>query len=275
MRNIRIVIAEAREVSKDTFDLPRDLDGVFLHVRVVTKHRIWIKECLVNVAARKMPVNWQYMSWIDADLTFLNPTWVSETIARLKTHDVVQLFHQCVNLGPDGEVHKLDTSFMYMHEKSNKPYHKAAKYGFWHPGYAWACNRRAFEQMQGLVDWAILGSGDRHMALALIGLVEYSHPGNIHASYARMLRDFQTRCQGLRTTYVPGTIVHHFHGNLVDRKYQERWSLLTRSGDQYDPSEDISRTSHGVVQLTTKGVRLQERFSEYFAGRNEDYKAAL
>jgi hypothetical protein len=272
--NVRIVIAEAREASKETFDLPRDLDGVYLHVRIVTRHRIWIKECLVNVAARKLPKDWQYVAWIDADLTFLNPAWVQNTIQRLKSHDVVQMFHQCVNLGPEGEVFKIDTAFMYMRERSGKPYHKAAKYGFWHPGYAWACNRKAFDQMNGLVDWAILGSGDRHMALALIGLVEHSHPGNIHGEYARLLREFQDRCKGLQSTFVPGTIVHHFHGNLADRKYQERWSLLTRPGDAYDPSSDIVRNAHGVVQLTPKGARLQERFSDYFLGRNEDFKAS-
>lgn len=271
-KGLRLVIAEAREASKDAFDLPNDLDGVYLHVRMVTKHRIWIKECLVNVSARKLPTTWKYLAWIDADLTFLNPQWVLDTIQRLKTHDVVQLFHTCANLGPEGEIHKVDTSFMYMREKSGKPYHKTAKYGFWHPGYAWACNRTAFDRMGGLVDWAILGSGDRHMALALIGLVECSHPGNIHAEYARLLREFQERCRGLQSTYVPGTIVHHFHGNLADRKYQERWALLTRSNDQYNPSEDIARTAHGVVQLTAKGLRLQEHFSEYFVGRNEDYR---
>jgi hypothetical protein len=273
-KGVRLVIAEARESTKETFDLPRDLEGVFLHVRVATKSRIWIKECLVNVAVRKLPRDWATLAWIDADLTFLNPTWVGDTIERLKSHDVVQLFQNCVNLGPVGEIGKIDTSFMYMHEKSGKPYHKAAKYGFWHPGYAWACSRKAFEQMGGLVDWAILGSGDRHMALALIGLVQYSHPGNIHGEYSQMLRAFQERCKGLRSTYVPGTIVHHFHGNLADRKYQERWTLLTRSGDEYDPSEDIARTAHGVVQLTTKGLRLQDRFSDYFLGRNEDFKIA-
>lgn len=271
-KNVRVVIAEAREASKETFDLPKDLDGVFLHVRAVTKHRIWIKECLINVAARKMPQSWKYMAWIDADLTFLNPTWVSDTIDRLKSHDVVQMFRTCVNLGAEGEVQKVDTSFMYMRERSGKPYHKAAKYGFWHPGYAWACNRKAFDRMGGLVDWAILGSGDRHMALALIGLVEHSHPGNIHGEYARLLREFQDRLTGLQSTFVPGTIVHHFHGNLADRKYQERWALLTRSNDQYNPSEDIARTAHGVVQLTARGSRFQERFSEYFIGRNEDFK---
>lgn len=272
-KHVRIVIAEAREATKDAFDLPSDLDGVYLHVRMVTKHRIWIKECLVNVAVRKIPRSWQYVAWIDADLTFMNPRWVQDTIDRLKTHDVVQLFHTCGNLGSEGEIAKVDTSFMYMRERSGKPYNKTGKYGFWHPGYAWACNRKAFDQMGGLVDWAVLGSGDRHMALALIGLVECSHPGNIHPEYARMLRDFQERCKGLQSTYVPGTIVHHFHGNLADRKYQERWGLLTRPGDQYDPSSDITRTAHGVVQLTTKGTRLQERFSEYFTGRNEDFKS--
>lgn len=108
------------------------------------------------------------------------------------------------------------------------------------------------------------------MALALIGLVHLSHPGNIHPEYARMLLEFQERCKGLRITFVPGTIAHHFHGHLADRKYQERWALLTRPGDAYNPSVDITRSSHGIVQLSQAGLRLHERFSEYFVGRKED-----
>lgn len=265
--NVRVVIAEARETHA-SFELPSDTLKCFLHVRVVTDHPIWIKENLINVAVQQLPSAWKYMAWIDADITFLNSTWVEDTLKTLQSYDVAQMFQSCANLGPSGETLKLDQSFFYMQATSGKPYHPKAKYGFWHPGYAWACTRKAYDQMGGLVDFAILGSGDRHMALALIGLVECSHPGNIHPQYAQRLRDFQAKCTGLRASFVPGTILHHFHGSLADRKYQERWNILTKN--QYNPDQDIVRAPNGVLQLTKPGLRLRKELAAYFVGRNED-----
>lgn len=264
---VRIVIAEARE-NNGSFDLPCENLKIFLHIRVVTHHRIWIKENLINLAVKQLPPLWTYMAWVDADLTFMNRDWVDDTMEALRTHDVAQMFQSCINLGPTNEAMKLDQSFFHMYLRSGKPYHKNAKYGFWHPGYAWACTKKAYTQMGGLVEFAILGSGDRHMALALIGKVDYSHPGNIHPNYAKRLMEFQSRCAGLRSTFVPGTILHHFHGSIADRRYQERWNILTKN--QYNPDEDIVCTQHGVVQLTKQGERIHEALSNYFVGRKED-----
>jgi len=203
----------------------------------------------------------------------LNPQWVAETLRTLQTTaDVVQLFETCVNLGPDGEAMKTDKGFGYMRCTSGKPYTKTHKYGFWHPGFAWACNRVAYEQMGGLIDWGILGSGDHHMALALIGLADISHPGNIHANYAKRLKAFETRVAGLRLGYVSGVIHHHWHGRLADRRYRERWDILTQN--KYDPDRDIYKTSGAVIQLTLTGLRLQPEIHEYFIGRQEDRKDA-
>ena len=35
------------------------------------------------------------------------------------------------------------------------------------PGLAWACTRKAWDDVGGLIDWAIWGGGDWHMANAL------------------------------------------------------------------------------------------------------------
>jgi len=70
--------------------------------------------------------------------------------------------------------------------------------------------------MGGLIDWGILGSGDHHMALALIGKVESSHPGNIHHQYATLLHAFQDRVRNLSLGYVPGVIQHHWHGSIAE-----------------------------------------------------------
>ena len=261
-KDIRIVISEALG-SEPLPDLP-----VWHHVKHETPHPIWIKENLVNLGVSEFPHDWKYMAWVDADLTFLNVNWVRDTLTELESYDIVQLFQTAVNLGSTGESLKIDKSFGYMHRDSGTPYTKTDRYGFWHPGYGWACTRKAFEQMSGLIDWAILGSGDRHMALAWIGRVNDSAPGNISTNYMKLLNDYQKACKGLEVSYVPGTILHHWHGRFEDRRYRERWEILTKN--KFDPLIDISITNSGVTCLTRRGLRFAKELQEYFTGRRED-----
>ena len=265
---VRIIISEGA-LMNDTFLLPPTMAGAYMHFRFRATDHVWMKENLINLAVKKLPVDWKYMAWIDADLTFLNEDWARDTMHRLNSqYDVVQIFQTCINMGPCGEALKIDKSFGYMHCESGKPYHKTAKYGFWHPGFAHACTRAAYDRMGGLLDFGILGSGDRHMCLALIGLVEYSHPGNIHTNYSKMLQEYQARVKSLRFGWVPGTILHHWHGRLEDRKYQDRWLILTKQ--QFDPETDIVRNAEGVIVLTEKGKRLEWHLANYFVERRED-----
>lgn len=265
--NVKIVVVEAALTGKK-FQLPKAIPGVFKHVGFVTEHRVWIKENLINLAVKQLPPTWYYMAWVDADITFLNKTWAMDTMQTLEHKDIVQLFQTAIHMGPDDEALKIEKGFGYMHQVSDQPYHKDAKYGFWHPGFGWAITRTAYEQIGGLIEWAIMGSADRHTALALIGKVEYSHPGNISEDYASRLKDFQSKCEGLTLGYVKGTIVHHWHGRIEDRKYQERWQILTKG--EYKPSSDIVHNKNGVIQLSTEGERLHEELSKYFEGRKED-----
>jgi hypothetical protein len=229
---------------------------------------LWYKENLINYAIQtQLPKNWKYVAWIDADITFLNPDWVKDTKDLLQTNDVVQLFQSCVNMGQKTEILKIDKSFVYMNNTSGKKWTKTHVYGFWHPGYAWACTRKAYEQMGGLVDFSILGSGDHHMALALVGQVENSRPGGVHISYQKKLLEFQERVNGFKIDYTPGTIVHHWHGDLTNRKYQERWKILTTNA--YNPDEDIVKID-GLIHYTPVGKsRLENLITQYFIDRCE------
>lgn len=270
IKQLRIVLVECRLEDTD-YQLPYFHD-IFMHVRCTTKYQLWLKENLINIGIYHMPKTWRYVAWVDADLTFVNDRWVEDTISELNKYDVVQMFQKALFMGPNSEVQKEDRGFAYMFKESGRPYTKTYKYGFWHPGFAWACTRGAYRQMKRLIDWGILGSGDHHMALALIGKVEQSHPGGIHANYARRLAEFQKRCHGLRLGYVRGVILHHYHGRIEDRKYRERWDILTKNA--YDPDSDITINNIGLVQFTLKGRdRLHASMMEYFVGRREDADA--
>ena len=122
--------------------------------------------------------------------------------------------------------------------------------------------------MGGLIDYSILGSGDHHMALGLIGKVECSHPKDIHPNYKRLLKDFERNVKSLKLGYIDGTILHHWHGDLKLRRYKERWQILTENC--YDPLFDVEKDPVGLYQLTELGQRLENDIRDYFAGRLED-----
>jgi hypothetical protein len=259
---IRVVVSEAI----GPCPLPRM--PVWHHFKFPTQNHIWIKENLINAAVDLLPADWRYVAWIDADLTFLNDNWISDTVKALAKADIVQMWQTAVNLGPNSEALKIDKSFAYMFKASGTPWVPNDKYGFWHPGYAWACTREAWSRTGGLVNWAILGSGDRHMAMALAGRALQSAPGNIHQNYKTLLKEYQKVCEGLTLSWVPGTIIHHWHGSLENRRYRERWEILTKNN--FDPLKDIIISDDGHVCLTRSGLRLVAQLDEYFMGRKED-----
>jgi len=264
--NVRLVVIEC--IGKNP--LPYT-PGIYQHIKVTSNDVLWIKESLINIAIGYLPRCWKYVAWIDADISFISDTWARDTIRQLQTFDIVQCFRTAIHLGPNGEPIKQDKSFGYMFVSSGTPYTKNDKYGFWHPGFAWACTRHAYTTMGRLLDWAILGSADRHMAYALMGRVLDSAPGNVHTNYKVLLSIFQQKVKHLKFGWVDGTIVHHWHGSLKDRKYRERWDILVQG--EFDPLNDVGLNKHNLVQFTILGKRLHKDIQRYFHERNEDGNA--
>lgn len=267
---IKLVIVEG--ALKDTeYDLPTSFEGVDYHYGFVLANQLWIKENLINLAIKQLPASWKYVAWIDADLIFLNENWVQDTIKALQSDfDVLQPFHTALHMGPSNEALKIERSFGYMHLKSDKAWLKSYKYGFWHPGFAWAITKEFYNRIEGLIDFAILGSGDHHMSLAFIKKVDCSHPGGVQDSYKKKLQEFQERCGDVRLGYIPGTILHQWHGRLEDRKYIERWDILVKG--KYNPSTYIRYNQLGVIQFTELAQDIIPQICSYFSGRKEDNK---
>ena len=106
------------------------------------------------------------------------------------------------------------------------------------------------------------------MAMAMAGIVDMSYPRGIHATYKKLLDEFECRCEHLKLGYVHGTIVHKWHGSLENRKYKERWQIIV--GHMYNPSKDIEFTEEGVIKFTPFGNRMEKDIMKYFLERKED-----
>jgi len=237
------------------------------HIHLRTDHEIWHKENSINIAISRLPHDWEYLAWVDADLQFINLNWVEETIHQLQHYAIVQLFQDAIDLGPKNNFLRKHTSFGYQYV-SNASY--GPNYTFWHPGFAWAATKTAINQMGGLIDWAILGAADHHMALAWIGQAYKSVPKNISKGYLEELLTYQKRCETnikRNIGFVEGTILHAFHGKTVDRRYVERWDIITQNN--FDPRLHLKRDSQGLFQLD-HSIKIRDEIRTYMRGRNED-----
>lgn len=248
------------------------------HVQVRGTSELWHKECLVNIGVQNVPADGKYIAWIDADVTFGRDDWAEETVHQLQHYDVVQMWSHAQDCGPKSQpVGKTHKGFVwsYYNEPSDMPrgvsyYHEGIS-ASWHPGFAWAARRSAIDALGQLIDWGALGSGDRHMASALIGQVLATCNANLSANYKRYLVRWQDRAQRYirrNIGYVDGMLLHHWHGKKQDRQYGDRWKILV--DEQYDPELDLKRDSQGLWQLTDRNYKLRDKFRSYFYARNED-----
>lgn len=241
-----------------------------LQIRAANVAPLWHKENMINLGIRHLlPPDWRSVAWIDADVEFLNRNWAYQTLQILNgTCDVVQLFHTCQDLGRGNQpILNHFKSAGYIYDKirqTKKPVDEFA-----HPGFAWACNRLAYERLGGLFDKAILGSGDNIILYSLLGKVEKCmHPG-FSPDYNAAMRQYETTAQGLRFGYVPGTIRHYFHGHKKNRKYIERWKVLM--DHQYSPLRDIQYCQDGLIVPSQEcPAALLDDILKYFYQRNED-----
>jgi hypothetical protein len=254
------------------------------HIQLRMQDEVWHKENLLNLAIQRLPADWKYVAWIDADVLFSRPDWVAETIQQLQTYQVVQLFTEALDLGPNYELIKRHKGYVYcelngMRESPGAYGSEGSRGGViagavpphFHSGFAWAARREAIDALGGLIDFSILGAADKQMAAGFFGCMEYVVPKDISAGYREQLLLWQDRAERYvkrNVGYVEGLLLHHWHGSKVNRQYFTRWQILTETG--FDPELDLKRDWQGMYQLTERSSMLRDRIRGYFRQRNED-----
>jgi hypothetical protein len=209
------------------------------------------------------------MMWMDADFQFVRPDWATEVIEALQHWKVVQPFSNAIDLGPDHEIIGTHTGFAYNYNRGLEPGTPYTPH--FHPGYCWAWRRDAWDAVGGMIDRAVCGAGDHHMALALIGKPEISLPGGLHPNYVKMVTDWAHKAERFierDVGHVAGTLLHHFHGWKEDRGYENRWKIV--QGTQFDPEVDLIPDDRGVLHLAPGRTYLRDRLRQYMRQRNED-----
>jgi hypothetical protein len=246
------------------------------HIQLRSLSEFWHKENMINIGVSRLPNDWRYVAWVDADVRFARSDWVYETLHQLQHHHIVQLFSHAFDLGPNYEPlfsFKGDTGhkgFCFCSVNGYPRNHGGLPYDFWHPGFGWATDRPTWDNLGGVLE-GTLGAADHHMACALIGHVHDSVKKHSSPGYRRLLDLWQERALKYVQKdigYVPGLLTHGWHGKKKDRGYVSRWDILINN--QFDPFTDLKRDSQGLFQLTDDKPALRDQIRMYFRQRNED-----
>jgi hypothetical protein len=239
------------------------------HLQLETDTPLWHKENMINIAVKHLlPSNYKAFAWIDADIEFESATWAMDTLKILNgCKDVVQLWSHAIDMSNDETNMNIFNGFGYSYSK-NKKYTKHGK-DYWHPGYAWAITRSAYEKIGGLYDKGILGSGDTIMALSFINKVQHMNNNDYHEDYNKSMIDFQKNASKLRLGYVPTVIRHYYHGSKINRKYTERWRILINNS--YSPYDHIEYDNNDIIIPSINcPQQLLNDIMIYFIERKED-----
>jgi hypothetical protein len=255
------------------------------HLQLRTQNELWHKENMLNIAVRDLlPRDWHYMCWCDTDIswpksydyeteTYHPSNWAQETMHQLQHFHVVQPWQHAVDLSWHGSVMNTFESFCSVHLRGEQMQTGPGQpYKYAHSGFAWACTKEFWENLpgKGLMDWAIVGSADHHMAWAMINKVDHSVHKGMSNGFKKLALEWQDAAYSVtkgQLGYVKTRIQHYFHGPKVRRGYRERWTMFIE--ENFDPVRDIAYDHHGLIYLKGK-PRLEHRIRMYMRSRNED-----
>jgi len=178
-------------------------------------------------------------------------------------------------LAIQGDIIKLQKDFLKLVEDLTGGYYGQIGEKRVFPGLAWACTRKAWEDVGGLLDVAIWGGGDWHMSHALIEKTEGMMRNDLHRNYKKIVQQWYQRCRThIRRNVgaMEGVIFHNWHGKKSQRGYNAKHSLLSAFG--FDPPRHLKRDSQGLYQLhddrSTSYVQIRDAMRRIAKERNED-----
>ncbi len=243
---------------------------------------MWQKERLLNIGIRHLPDACDKVAWLDGDVLFQNPNWVSRTAKLLEDYVAVQPFQRAYWL-PQG-IEQIDlksaslcSDWKWKYSTAyDQTIHPGNSLAEGHMGFAWAARRSALAAAGGLYDRFIIGSGDLAMTAAMYGMTDTSEARwwfDEHCTRAQTLhllswaREFHNAVKG-SVSYVPGAAFHLWHGNRMNRKYDSRHRVL--KDNDFDPIADLTLNTDDCWTWKSDKPDLHSRVARYFEDRNED-----
>jgi hypothetical protein len=251
-------------------------EGSNVH-RLKSNSIMWQKERLINFGVSRLPDNCKYYAWVDCDVLFQSEDWAEQAVEKLQKSDVVQLFKKVYYMPKDmlsydgskipnvqsviwqWKIHK-----NWLERRRSRELHFSA------PGFAWAAKRESFEDIGGLYDKNIIGSGDTFFVDC------YLNSWDIHGFASKFNDNMKVdlnkwrdavQAKNLVLDYVPVDICHLWHGSLKNRKYMDRHDIILNY--DYDPQNDV-KMINDVYEWNSDKTGMHNDIKQYFYDRQED-----
>jgi hypothetical protein len=278
-------------------DQPFQLTQLSNVLQIRSSSPLWQKERLLNVLLNHIPRKYKKIAWLDCDILFENGNWACEASIALDHAIVVQPFEYVVKLPIERQEAVIndklfevavrlprngvsDTSsgevFVGFNRSRENDYNTDQTEDWFyhgHTGFAWAARRDFLEEI-GLYDVCISGIADHLMAHAFVGnwecqcvdmLIRKSEFFRRHYfEWSRKAFAFVNAS----LDYVPGKILHLWHGKAENRNYFRRTHELMQMN--FNPSEDLINDRMGLWSVNCRKPKLNEWSMNYFKSRLED-----
>jgi hypothetical protein len=242
---------------------------------------MWQKERLLNIAIANVPASCAKVAWVDCDLLFEEDEWLQKTSDALDRFMVVQPFSSCVRLtrghierrGGEEEEEPITESFAAAFARDRSLARDATYKLHGHTGFAWAARRDLLDAC-GLYDACLTGSGDHLMAHAFAGALDSRCISAMIGSGHKYAEHFARWAAGTERIgrgslgYVPGRVLHLWHGAVANRRYY--WRNQEFKTFAFDPDRHIRRDKNGLWEWADAPAEMRRWASNLFLSRNED-----
>lgn len=226
---------------------------------------LFYKENLYNILYSKIKKDWNKFCFIDCDLIFSDKNWHRNTSLLLNEFDLIQPFDTCKWIQKNNITS--DTGQL----PSSVALHQGIEFtqAYYHPGFSWAFNKKAFDKINGFYDWVAIGEGD----ICFVNSFLKNKKSRMHASfttsekynlYAENLFNQNLKIGFLRNN----TASHLYHGCLKRRDYDNRHKYVS-DVIRNKPEDYLVRDPDGLIRWKYPS-KHNNLITEYFKSRQED-----
>ena len=243
---------------------------------------LFYKEELVNKLEPIVPEQYTKIVALDGDIIFDSPDWLDQISTALDTYDIIQPFDRACWLTPDN---KRIGSWKHGYGYALKEKIKINKNNIndYHPGFAWAFNRKIFKDLGGFYPKAVIGSGD---GVFLFSFFKGDIPnswvdtmtGGRKNIFNLTLEDwpaYHENFQRVNPTvgYINVRAMHLFHGLRANRQYFSRFARSPFKIDGKTWNDIFTTNKDGLTEIIDPSMR--NSYLKYFKSRNEDIPLEL